>query len=198
MISRKVQPSEPDQGEALDLAMDDSADTSNGHNMVSEGGPVGIVVQDEEAAVTVAIPAPEGAFVPDSGLNDTGHRVNFSTGAHREIAPGKGRYDLISPFAMRQLAKLLEKGAKKYTKYNADGTVKERGERNWEKGLPLSTFVDSASRHLGQLLEGDDTEDHAAAAFWNMMAYMHTRHEIRAGRLPAELDDMPHGSGMEL
>lgn len=150
--------------------------TSNGHNMVSEGGPV---------------------FVPDSGLNDTGHRVDFATGAHREIAPGKGRFDLVSPFAIRELAKLLEKGAAKYTKYNPDGSVKETGERNWEKGLPLHTFVDSAGRHLGQLLEGDTTEDHATAAFWNMMAFIHTRHEINEGRLPDSLDDMPHGRGIE-
>ena len=46
-----------------------------------------------------------------STLPDSGHRVEYGRGARRESAPGKGRFDLISPIAMTKLAKLLEQGA---------------------------------------------------------------------------------------
>lgn len=127
-----------------------------------------------------------------SALPDSGHRVGFSTGAHREMAPGKGRYDLISPIAMAELAKLLEKGALKYSTRDEDGNVIESGERNWERGLPLHSFVDSGMRHLSQLIAGNTDEDHAVAVMWNMMAFVHTRELIANGQLPKELDDLPH------
>lgn len=97
----------------------------------------------------------------------------------REMAPGKGRFDLLSPFADARLAEHMERGALKYD------------ERNWEKGLTLSSFVDSARRHLGQLLLGDTTEPHAVAALWNMHCLVHTQEAIRLGLLPSELDDLP-------
>ena len=43
--------------------------------------------------------------------------VNQGEGAEqgmREREPGKGRFDLLSPLALRKLAELLEKGAVKY------------------------------------------------------------------------------------
>lgn len=128
----------------------------------------------------------------NGGLPDSGHRRSFSSGAHREMAPGKGRYDLISPIALHELAKLLEKGALKYTVYDDDGNVIKQGERNWELGLPLHSFVDSAMRHLSMLVKGDTDEDHAVAVFWNMMAFIHTREQIANGVLPKHLDDLPH------
>jgi hypothetical protein len=117
---------------------------------------------------------------PATSLPDTGHRVEYGRGARRESAPGKGRFDLISPIAMTKLAKLLEQGALKYEA------------RNWELGLPLHTFVDSGMRHLAMLMMGEpeDQEDHAVAALWNMMALVHTREMIDRGLLPQELDDL--------
>ncbi len=113
-------------------------------------------------------------------LPDSGHRVDYGNGATRESAPGKGRFDLISPIAMTKLAVLLEKGAAKYEA------------RNWELGLPLHTFVDSGMRHLAMLMMDEDEsyEDHAVAALWNMMALVHTREMIHRGLLPASLDDL--------
>jgi hypothetical protein len=118
--------------------------------------------------------------------------VEYGRGAIRESLPGKGRYDLISPIAEDALAKLLEKGAIKYTVTDPETGVVTDGARNWEKGLPLHTFVDSGMRHLRQLMMAEDEseEDHAVAALWNMMALVHTREMIRRGKLPAELDDL--------
>lgn len=114
-----------------------------------------------------------------SAVKDSGQREDFTTGSRRDTREGKGRYDLISPYVMHRDARHLENGAKKY------------GDRNWEKGQPLSRYLDSAIRHLYKYLEGHRDEDHLAAARWNVGALMHTEEMIRRGRLPAELSDLP-------
>jgi hypothetical protein len=80
---------------------------------------------------------------------------------------------------MERDARHLEFGAKKY------------GDRNWEKGQPLSRYYDSAIRHMNKFMMGHRDEDHLAAARWNIGALMHTQEMIRIGRLPVELDDLP-------
>lgn len=117
-------------------------------------------------------------------IPDSGRREAVSTGAVRERAPGKGLFVLISPIALRRLALRLEDGD---TKYKEAG-----GGRNWEKGQPLSWYLDGAIRHLGQWQEGYTDEDHLAAALWNVHCLLHTEEMIRRGLLPAELDDVPH------
>jgi hypothetical protein len=124
-------------------------------------------------------PAPARPGSRDYDLKDSGTRREFDTGAKRDAATGKGRYDLISPLATRRKAILLEKGA---IKYDA---------RNWEKGMPLSVFLDCAKRHLDKYLEGLRDEDHLAAASWNIDCMMHFEEMIARGLKPAELDDMP-------
>lgn len=59
-------------------------------------------------------------------VKDSGKRQEFQTGSIRDTREGKGRYDLLPPHAIFRLAKHFENGAKKY------------GDRNWEKGQPLS------------------------------------------------------------
>lgn len=116
----------------------------------------------------------------DYELKDSGKRESYDTGAVRDTAEGKGRYDLLSSRAIRRLAVILEKGAIKYSS------------RNWEKGIPLRRFIDSGLRHIFQLLEGDTAEDHAAQAMWNMMAFMDTAERIKSGDLPQSLgEDVP-------
>lgn len=116
----------------------------------------------------------------DYTLEDSGDRTVLATGAMRELAPtSKGRYDLISPIAIKRLAVLLAKGAEKYEA------------RNWEQGHNLSSYIDSALRHTFRLLEGDESEDHAAAAMWNLHCFIHVQEMIRRGHLPHELDDLP-------
>lgn len=114
-----------------------------------------------------------------SEVKDSGARQSFDTGSVRDTREGKGRFDLISPIALTRLARHYENGAKKY------------GDRNWEKGQPLSRYLDSALRHLCGILHGKTDEDHAAAAAWNIFAFIHTQEKIRLGELPAELDDTP-------
>ncbi len=106
-------------------------------------------------------------------------KETFDTGAQRDRRGGKGRYDLISPIALRAWADVCEHGAKHY------------GDRNWEKGMPLSRVLDSALRHLHQWQEGYCDEDHLGHALWNVGALIHLLLQIQDGRLPAELDDVP-------
>ena len=111
---------------------------------------------------------------------DSGKREEFSTGSRRDTREGKGRFDLISPFAMMRLAEIYERGAIKY------------GDRNWEKGQPMSRYLDSALRHLIKTLAGWQDEDHASQAMWNIAAFVHTREMIALGKMPKELDDLPY------
>lgn len=109
-------------------------------------------------------------------MNDGGNRVSYGNGkAIREPTTGKGRFDLISPFGIMRLAKWYEAGAMKYA------------DRNWEKGMPLSRYIDSALRHINKYIMGMQDEDHLAAAAWNILAIIH--HE-ELGQ--TDLDDMPH------
>lgn len=112
-------------------------------------------------------------------IRDSGKRQEFTTGAVRDTQEGKGRYDLLPSRAMCELAIHFQQGAEKYA------------ERNWEKGIPLSRFLDSAIRHSFAVLEGKTDEPHARAAAWNWVCFIETRARIRAGLLPSELDDLP-------
>lgn len=96
-------------------------------------------------------------------IDDSGKRISYGEGlAVREPSEGKGRFDLVSPFALTRLAKWYELGAKKYD------------DRNWEKGgIPFSRYLDSALRHLSKFQMGRNDEDHLAAAAWNIFCIMH-------------------------
>lgn len=115
-----------------------------------------------------------------SDVKDSGTRQEFETGAKRDIQTGKGRYDLLPPLAIRRIAKHYENGARKY------------GDRNWEKGMPMSRYLDSAMRHIFNYLEGMREEDHLAAAGWNVIAMLHQEEMIERGLLSKELNDLPN------
>lgn len=56
-----------------------------------------------------------------------------------------------------EVAKHFEEGAKKY------------GENNWQKGIPVYCYIDSAVRHYLKWLRGDKDEPHDRAFCWNLM-----------------------------
>lgn len=41
-------------------------------------------------------------------------------------------------------------------------------DRNWEKGMKFSRYLDSAERHINQYKKGDDSEDNLSAVVWNI------------------------------
>jgi hypothetical protein len=119
-------------------------------------------------------------LVSFDSVKDSGERTSFATGSVRDKRTGKGRFDLLSPHVLRRDARHMENGAVKY------------GDRNWERGQPLSVFFDSAMRHLVAFVEGKVDEDHLAAARWNIGAIMHVSNEVANGRLPEALVDLPN------
>lgn len=80
----------------------------------------------------------------------------FSTGAVRDDASGKGRFDLLPWGAIHALARHCERGALHY------------GERNVDKGIPQHSLMDSALRHIGEYIQGDSEDYHLVAALWNI------------------------------
>jgi hypothetical protein len=115
----------------------------------------------------------ETELIPDSGA-----RSEFSTGAVRDAMQGKGMPSLMPIIALHAVSKRFEDGAVKY------------GANNWQKGIPLSRYVDSIYRHLWSFMQGCDKEDHGAAIIWNAMCLIQTNEWIKEGRLPIELDDL--------
>ena len=114
-----------------------------------------------DLCIVCGAPIPEGRQVcpkceKTAYIADSGDRTVFPTGAVRDMHRGKGRYDLIPWEAIHELALHCEAGARKY------------GERNVEKGIPISSLVDSAFRHLSKYMQGMDDEPHLRAALWNI------------------------------
>lgn len=88
----------------------------------------------------------------------------YTTLNHFERAIGKSQADL-----MLEVAVHFENGAKKY------------GERNWQKGLPVSCYIDSAVRHYLKFLRGDTDERHDRAFVWNILCCIWTIKHIEKG-----------------
>lgn len=91
---------------------------------------------------------------------DSGNRREFESGAVRDIQEGKGDMVSIPWEALLRLSVHYENGAKKYDRWN------------FRKGIPVSSFIDSACRHLAKYQCGCDDEDHLAAAAFNVLGAM--------------------------
>lgn len=115
---------------------------------------------------------------PEFEIKDSGERRKTDSGAQRDRAEGKGRYDLLPFFALRRVAVHYEGGAKKYDP------------NNWLKGMPMSWFADSAMRHLCKALAGMKDEDHWTAAAWNILAVIEYQERIFEGILDPKWDDL--------
>ena len=63
---------------------------------------------------------------------------------------------------MLEVSKHFEEGAKKY------------GESNWQKGIPINCYIDSAVRHYLKWLRGDTDEPHDRAFVWNILCCIWT------------------------
>lgn len=61
-----------------------------------------------------------------------------------------------------EVSKHFEEGAKKY------------GDRNWQKGIPVRCYIDSAVRHYLKFLRGDKDEPHDRAFCWNILCAIWT------------------------
>ena len=90
-------------------------------------------------------------------IKDSGDRTEFNTGAVRDMQGGKGDMLSLPMDALLRLSIHYQEGAKKYGRFN------------YLKGIPVSSFLDSAERHLAKYIAGWDDEDHLAAAAFNIL-----------------------------
>lgn len=109
---------------------------------------------------------------------ETGKEREYGTGAKKQHAEGKGMPVLFPGDAYLEVCKHFEDGAVHY------------GGRNWEKGIPLSSYIDSLERHIAQEKMGLTDESHDRAIAWNAICYLATKLRIKAGILPQELNDL--------
>lgn len=91
-------------------------------------------------------------FTPTSNTGITGIKADM----------GKSRMDLLDPYAIDQLAKVLTFGANKYDAHN------------WREGIVYSRLIAASLRHIFAFLEGEDRDpesglQHTAHAMCNLM-----------------------------
>ena len=72
------------------------------------------------------------------------------------------QHDWDIPTMILEVAKHFEEGAKKY------------GENNWQKGIPVRCYINSAIRHYLKWLRGDQDEPHDKAFCWNILCAIWT------------------------
>lgn len=102
-----------------------------------------------------------------------GDSVKYASGASRSSDAEGVRFDLVSPVGHRRLAARYAMGAV------------NRGDRNWEGGMPASDVINHLERHLNLWKSGDTSDDHLAAAAWGLFALMHFE------ELKPEVIDLP-------
>lgn len=78
-----------------------------------------------------------------------------------DVLAKKEPFDAFSTMFL-EVAKHFEDGAKKY------------GENNWQKGIPVRCYIDSAVRHYLKWLRHDKDERHDRAFCWNIMCAIWT------------------------
>lgn len=97
----------------------------------------------------------------------------YKSGAIRSSDKDKINYSLLPPRAIRRVASVLTRAAKK------------RGKWNWRGGQPLSQLVESADRHLMQFKLGETDEDHLSHLACNILFLMEHQESGRT-----DLDDL--------
>jgi len=106
---------------------------------------------------------------------DTGVIRQFSTGATRDTAQTKPDYEgFLSPLVIERYGEFMHKHRKQ-----SDGTMRDSD--NWQKGIPLDTYMKSGWRHVLDWWKGHRElyssgaylEDALCAVMFNAMGYLH-------------------------
>lgn len=111
----------------------------------------------------------------------------FDTGATRNLDDSKYDYEaFLSPYTLERYAEYMHTHRKQ-----ADGTLRDGD--NWQKGIPLSSFMKSKWRHFMDIwaihrkttgVATESLEEALCADLFNTMGYLHeivkARKEINA------------------
>ena len=98
-------------------------------------------------------------FRPLSIFKETGdhHWLILALTTFKELSDFNSWHEMIL-----EVSKHFEEGAEKY------------GENNWQKGIPVKRYIDSAVRHYLKYLRGDKDEPHDRAFCWNILCAIWT------------------------
>ena len=111
---------------------------------------------------------------------------SFKTGAVRDVG-GKGRMDLLPWCAIIRISKHMEDAISP----DPETGVPHYPERNWERGLPMHSMINSAARHLAKYQMGLTDEDHLCAAATKLLMAMWTEENM------PEMQDIPSRINMD-
>lgn len=152
-------------------------------------------------------------------IKDSGNRREFESGAVRDIAEGKGRCDLLpltiigtrlNDSILIFIESYIRKGNMESLWCALDNFIgnpenwytvlldvaihyeegaKKYDDRNWEKGIPLHCYIDSAVRHYLKWKRGDKDEPHGRGFVWNILGAIWTH------KNKPEMIDLPFKEG---
>ena len=118
---------------------------------------------------------------------DSGARAQFESGMQRDLEDGKPRFDLMLPLGVPYEEQMITRLAALYGR----GAVKYE-DRNWEQatvdGPEFERFKSSAFRHFMQWMAGEEDEDHAAGAMFNMIGWETTKY--KGEHRPIDFDEI--------
>lgn len=118
--------------------------------------------------------------------------TKYATGAQRDTRNGKGNLAWMPWSALFLVSRIYENGNNMRESLGG-------GKRNWEKGMALSVYLDSAMRHCTKYLAGARDEPHLPMAIWNLLCCLQTAIWVKMGLRPKELNDLPdHYTGQEI
>lgn len=151
-------------------------------------------------------------------IKDSGTRREFDTGAVRDCTEGKGRCDLMPLDVVAEVAddeilediasyvdtgidmflkNALERFARVYdsiydmmldVSIHFEEGAKKYGEYNWQKGIPESSYIDSAVRHYLKFRAGMEDERHDRAFVWNILCLIWQHRQNRKEKVSPEND----------
>ena len=151
-------------------------------------------------------------------IKDSGTRREFETGAVRDCTEGKGRCDLMPLDVVAEVAddeilediasyvdtgidmflkNALERFARVYdsiydmmldVSIHFEEGAKKYGEYNWQKGIPESSYIDSAVRHYLKFRAGMEDERHDRAFVWNILCLIWQHRQNRKEKVSPEND----------
>lgn len=103
------------------------------------------------------------------------HKIRkFNTGATRNVDDNKFDYEgFLSPIALEEFAKYMHKN-----RVQADGNIRDSD--NWQKGIPLESYMKSMWRHFFDVWKShrgietpEDMITNLSALLFNIQGYLH-------------------------
>ena len=135
-----------------------------------------------------------------SAILDSGNRRTFQTGAVCDLLPLLPIYNMLRDDILFCVNQFEDSGDPKYlleavlqfstefdnsvytmlleVSIHFEQGAQKYGENNWQKGIPVHCYIDSAIRHYLKYKRGDDDERHDRAFVWNILCAIWTCKEM--------------------